>query len=358
MTGRSVVNRASNWWSSSPCGCAEGGCSASRSTTFTTRTRRSGTSSRSSITAASVSSVGTSPAQAITTSTSCRGVRGVAGPVPDARPGGAVAHRGVHVEPLPLGLLAGDDDVDEVAAAQAVVGHRQQAVGVGRQVDAHHVRLLVGDVVDEAGVLVRQAVVVLAPDVRGEQVVERGHRRTPRDVPAHAQPLGVLAEHRRDDGDEGLVAREQPVPPGEQVTLQPAFAQVLAQDFHHASVGAEVGVGRFGVGHPDLVGHFEHGVEPVRGGLVGAEEAEVRRRQVQGHHVAQPAAQHPRRLGPARARLRHGHGVCAQVGQRQRLQRSPPLACGLAPMRCEPVRASAARSSRSAPWASNSSCGR
>ncbi len=77
-------------------------------------------------------------------------------------------------EPLRRGLLAGNDQVDVVAAAQAVVGHRKQRVGVGRQINAHHVGLLVQQVIDEARVLVREAVVVLAPDQRTEQIVERG----------------------------------------------------------------------------------------------------------------------------------------------------------------------------------------
>ena len=67
----------------------------------------------------------------------------VAGPFPDADAGGAVLDRRVHVEPLVLGLLAGDDHVDVVAAAEAVVGHAQQRVGVGRQVDANHLGLLI-----------------------------------------------------------------------------------------------------------------------------------------------------------------------------------------------------------------------
>ena len=78
-----------------------------------------------------------------------------------------------------LGLLAGHDHVDVVAAPQAVVGDAQQRVGVRRQVDADHLGLLVDHVVDEARVLVAEAVVVLPPDVRGEQVVQRGDRPPP-----------------------------------------------------------------------------------------------------------------------------------------------------------------------------------
>ena len=46
------------------------------------------------------------------------GVAGiVAGPPPDTRAGGAVTNRRIDVEPLPLRLFAGDDQVDVVAAA-------------------------------------------------------------------------------------------------------------------------------------------------------------------------------------------------------------------------------------------------
>src|SRR5665647_702443 len=48
---------------------------------------------------------------------------------------------------------------------------------------------------------VGETVVVLAPHVRGQQDVERGDRPTPRDLPGHLQPLGVLVEHRVDDVD-------------------------------------------------------------------------------------------------------------------------------------------------------------
>jgi len=77
-----------------------------------------------------------------------------AGPFPDPGAAGAVEHGGVHVQPVRGRLLAGDDHVDVVAAAQAMVGDRQEGVGVRRQVDPDHFRLLVHHVVDEARVLV------------------------------------------------------------------------------------------------------------------------------------------------------------------------------------------------------------
>ena len=76
------------------------------------------------------------------------------GPLPDADAGRAVGDRRVHVQVLQGWLLPGHDDVDVVAAAQAMVNRRQQRVGVRRQVDADHLGLLVHRQIDEAGVLV------------------------------------------------------------------------------------------------------------------------------------------------------------------------------------------------------------
>ena len=173
MTGRSVVKIASNSASGSPCGCSDAGLQPHQVDHVDHPDPQ----------------VGQVPAQQVGRGQDLQGryVAGggehdvgvavvVAGPVPDAEAAGAVPGGVVDVEPGRCGLLAGDDDVDVVAAAQAVVGHRQQRVGVRRQVDPYHLGLLVHDVVDEAGVLVGEAVVVLPPHVRGEQVVQRRDR--------------------------------------------------------------------------------------------------------------------------------------------------------------------------------------
>ena len=77
------------------------------------------------------------------------------------------------------------------------------------------------------GVLMREAIVILTPDVRGEQVVQRGNRLPPRQGGCDLQPLGMLVKHGVDDVDEGLVAIEDAVATGEQVAFEPAFALVL-----------------------------------------------------------------------------------------------------------------------------------
>ena len=81
--------------------------------------------------------------------------------------------------------------------------------------------------IDKAGVLVREAVVILPPHVRAQQVIQRRDRLPPGQVPAFLQPLGMLVKHGIHNVDEGLIAGKVAVPAGEQVSLKPALTQVL-----------------------------------------------------------------------------------------------------------------------------------
>ena len=53
-----------------------------------------------------------------------------------------------------------------------MVGHAKQAVGIRRQIDAHDIRLLVQRHVDEAWILMAETVVLLLPDMAGQQIVQ------------------------------------------------------------------------------------------------------------------------------------------------------------------------------------------
>ncbi len=117
--------------------------------------------------------------------------------------------------------------------------------------------------IDEAGILVGEPVVILSPDVGRQQVVQRRDRGAPGDLAAHLQPLGMLVEHGVDDVDEGFVAGEQAVPTGEQVTLEPAFTQVLAQHFHHPAIGAQVDIDGLDGRHPCLAANLVDGLQAV-----------------------------------------------------------------------------------------------
>ncbi len=93
-------------------------------------------------------------------------------PLPNTDSARAMLDGGIHIEKLQCRLLSGDDYVDIVSAAQAVIGHGEQRVCIRWQIDADDVSFLVHNVVDEAGILVGEAVVVLAPDVGGKQIVQ------------------------------------------------------------------------------------------------------------------------------------------------------------------------------------------
>ena len=103
----------------------------------------------------------------------------IAGPLPDADSLAAVLDRGIHRQPLRRRVFAGDDYVDVVAAAQAMVHHTQQTVGIRREVNTHNLGLLVDHVVQETRILVREAVVILPPDMRSQHVVQRGNLAPP-----------------------------------------------------------------------------------------------------------------------------------------------------------------------------------
>ena len=133
----------------------------------------------------------------------------------------------------------------------------------------------------------RKTVVVLLPDMRGQQVIERRDRFSPWNLPADFQPFRMLVEHRIDDMDERLVARKQAVSTGQQIAFKPALAQVFAQHFHHPSVRRQVHINGRDVGHPRLAGDIDNRAEPIGGSLIRAEQAKVATWQISAHHVGE-----------------------------------------------------------------------
>src|SRR5215211_6504990 len=207
--GLSAVKSSTKRVSSMPCGWNSRGKSVIRSTTLTTRTLSSGAFSRSHLAAATVSKVGMSPAQPRTTSGSS-----------------------------PSGTFEAHPHAE--APAQAMVGHREEAVGVGRQVDARDSTSFREHDVDQARPLVREAVVVVTPGGRGQKNVQGCHGLTPREVDRLLEPLGVLDCHGGRDHGEGLVGRVEPVTPAQEVALEPALAQMFAQDLEDPTVVGDV----------------------------------------------------------------------------------------------------------------------
>ncbi len=115
------------------------------------------------------------------------------------------------------------------------------------------------------------------------------------------------------------------MPPGEEVALQPALAEVFGEHLHHATVVGEVFVGGQGSGLPRLAGGVVEGVEPVGGGLVGADHAEVPAPGGRGHDALQEAAEHLGRFVEGGAGPVDGHGVVREIGQREVAQEPPAV---------------------------------
>ena len=239
---------------------------------------------------------------------------------------------GVFVEVLEVGLLVGDDDVDVVDGAKAVVGHGEEAVGVGREVDAGDVGGLIGDDVEEAGILVGEAVVILTPDERGDEEHEGADGGAPGGFfLGGLEPLGVLVVHGIDDVDEGLVGGEEAVTAGEDVALEPAFEGVLGEHLHDAAVGGHVGaVGVLGEVAVDPGLAMRTGVDAVEfvgGGLVGAEDAEVCH--VAAHGVAEEGGEDFGGEGFGGAGFFDGNGVVAEVGEFEGLAEEAAVGVGV-----------------------------
>ena len=135
-----------------------------------------------------------------------------------------------------------------------------------------------------------EAVVILPPDVRSQKIIQRSDGTPPRDVTCGLEPFGMLIEHRIHDVDKALVAGEEPMTAGEQITLQPALTHVLTQFLHHPSLWRQVLINRKNRFHPHLICGLIYSVEAVGGGFIRAEYAEVCVLQIKVHHIAQESA--------------------------------------------------------------------
>ena len=133
----------------------------------------------------------------------------------------------------------------------------------------------------------------------------------------------MLAEHRVDDANEGLIAVEQPVPPGQKISFQPALALVLAEHrVQHASGGREEFIILYFPCVPLTVGDFKNRAQEIRECLIGTEDTEITLILIQLGHVAQEVTQHERVLGVHGAGRRHIHRVDAEVRHAQIAQQN------------------------------------
>ena len=254
----------------------------------------------------------------------------VGGPLPDTQALGAVLDGLLHGEVLHSRVLGGHDHIDIVAAADTVVNAAEQAVGIGRQVQPHHIGGLVGNMVQKAGVLMGKAIVVLGPDGGSQNDVEGGDVLAPGDIPAELEPFGVLGNHGVHDADKGLIAVEESMAAGEQIALQPAFAHVLGElAVHDAAVDGEEFVAVYHFTVEIAVGGLKDAAELVGHGLIRSEEAEVAGRLIEPEDVADKATQLQHVLRLYLTGLGDLDRVLTEVGQAQIAQQPTAVGVGI-----------------------------
>jgi hypothetical protein len=73
-----------------------------------------------------------------------------------------------------------------------VIENREQAIGIRRQIDAHDTGLFVDDVVEEARILMGEAVVILLPNVGGQEIVQGGDLPAPGKFGCDFEPFGCV----------------------------------------------------------------------------------------------------------------------------------------------------------------------
>ena len=178
---------------------------------------------------------------------------------------------------------------------------------------------LVEQQVDKAGVLVREAVVVLTPNMARQQNVEAADGGTPRNLALGGlEPLAVLVDHGIDHVHKALVGAPHAGASGEHVSLEEAFALVLGQlldDLTGAGQQLVVGLVLVEAGIPLLLGHLVGGLQAVGRGLVGTKDAEILH--VLGQNVGSVLTKDASGLGgaPAMALLGDGDLVGVNIGE-------------------------------------------
>src|SRR6185312_17542715 len=96
--------------------------------------------------------------------------------------------------------------------------------------------------------------------------------------------------------------REQPVPPGEQVALEPALAAVLAQHLHDAAVGGDVVVAVANRSDETAVLDIEDVAQSIGVRLVRAEQPKISLRRVPAEDIPKELSQLAGRLVALRRR--------------------------------------------------------
>ena len=103
----------------------------------------------------------------------------------------------------------------------------EHAVGIWREIYADNLWRLIAYNVQETRILVSETIVILTPDGRSQEDVERCNLLSPGDFLALLEPLAVLVDHAVNDVDEWFVAVEHTVATSEDVAFEPTCEDIL-----------------------------------------------------------------------------------------------------------------------------------
>ena len=112
---------------------------------------------------------------------------------------------------------------------------------------------------------------------------------------------------------------------GKQIALQPALAEVLAQNLHHAAVRGKVIVRGENLRCGNSVRNFKDVLQAVGGRFIGADDAEIPAVGVQLHDVAQKVSHDARGLGINATGFGNLHGVVPEIGHHEVAQQEAAI---------------------------------
>ncbi len=83
--------------------------------------------------------------------------------------------------------------------------------------------------IQETRILMREAIMILLPDMRSQNDIQRSNFFSPAQLVAYFEPLCMLSSHGIDDAGKALIAVKEAMTARQQVSFQPAFAHMLRQ---------------------------------------------------------------------------------------------------------------------------------
>ena len=172
---------------------------------------------------------------------------------------------------------------------------------------------------------------ILPPDMRRQQIVERGNRTTPWDMAADFQPFRMLVEHGIHHVDKCFIAREKAVTPRQDVPFQPAFALMFRQHFQHTSGMRYLVVRRLDFVHGCPFGDFEYGIPAVGRRFIRTEYPEIPRFFIQNKNITDHVALNPCTFGHDNTRRRNIDGIFPEIRHTQFTQQNPAVGMRIGP---------------------------